>query len=459
LLVILSPIIRRIGTEGWHEIFSGTRVITDGRPATGQLLIPDPKPECDSESTFLLGPYRVGQILHRNAEATVYLGEDTQLNRNVWVHLCESEDCGPSEQRIVLARTARQRWLNGGVADGKRWDAYEAIEGLPLQTVVASRYRVGWPEYRKLMQDVAEELQVALKDGTMPETLSLPQVWLDRSGNAKIIDRSLVDVVEAPKSDVDPRAQTTFDFVVHDISISSSERSAAMLIKTVGKAISKSQTLPLSAQSFMNELRTQPESESIISWTIDQIKALHGKLDRIDWETRVGVLGITIGIEYMLYSIFSAFMYLLAFYVIPAPNSSRIFIGLAMSLMAPMALGIISHGGIIFHLMGISVTNKKGKQVGRLKLIARSFLSWLPACTMTGVWMITVLVGNSQMTKVEPEAGSIAADLAANPIIVLIAIGIGLLCLMANAAGILTSLVSPTRGLQDYLIGTRLTPK
>lgn len=468
ILIILAPLIRNRGNEGWHEILSGTRVITDGRTSSGHLLIPDPKPLCDTESTFMLGPYRVGQILHQSSDTTVYLGVDTQLNRNVWVHVCEDEGCAPSEQRILLARLARQRWLDGGFDDCKRWDAFEAIEGLPVQAVVSSRYQVGWPEYRAVLQDVAEELKIALFDGTMPENLSLPQVWLDRNGHAKIIDRSLVDVVDIPPLGEDPRTQSGTDMPAwspddaENLAWQSSamkEGAAVQLLKALGKSLFKGRPMPLSAQSFLMELQNQPNKESTLTWAIDNLRSLSGKLGKIDWETRVGILGITVGIEYLLYTMISAFMYLLAFFVIPAPNPSRYFVGLALSLIAPVILGVIFNGGITFHFMGISVSNNKGNRVGNLKLIARSFLSWLPAVAATGAWMILVIGGNVRMNAEKPEVGSLAADFVANPMIALYALLIIAFCLLSQATGILISLVSPTRGLQDYLIRTRLLPK
>lgn len=478
MLLILSPIIRRVSSRGWHEVISGTRVITDGRPAERQLLIPDPKPECDTESRFMLGPYRVGQILHRSTESTVYLGVDTQLNRNVWVYLTEDAQFRPSDERIVLARTARQRWLDGGISDGKRWDAFEAVEGLPLQAVTASRYPVDWPEYRQAMMDVAEELQVALKDGTLPDTLSLPQVWLDRNGHAKLIDRSLVDFVEFPVSDEDPRTQGSLDTSNESVSsnpyaspapamaevnrepISAVEQSAVRLMKAVGKSVSNRPSLPLSAQTFLSELRQQPDSGSTLTWTIDKLRGFSGKLGRIDWETRVGVLGITVGFEYLLFSILSGLLFLLAYFVIPVPNPSRFFLGLIMGLIIPIALGVIFHGGFIFHMMGISVTNRKGKQVGVVKLIARSFLSWLPVVAATGAFMVMTIGGESfYAPDVEPDPGSMAADMKDNPMIIVYALLIATVSALAIGAGILISLFSPTRGLQDYLLGTRLTPK
>jgi uncharacterized RDD family membrane protein YckC len=462
MLIILLPIIRRISPKGWHEVFSGTRVITDGRPLATQLLIPDPKPECDAESSFLLGPYRVGQILHRSAENMVYLGVDTQLNRNVWVYVTEDPELKPCDERIVLSRVAKQRWLDGGTSDGKRWDAFEAVEGLPLQAVVASCYPVDWPEYFKAMQDVAEELQVALHDGTLPQTLSLPQIWLDRNGHAKLIDRSLVDVVDFPVTDEDPRSQIMIDTVTGAVGqpVKNAEKSAVRLMKAVGKCVSRRSSLPLSAQTFLQDLQKQPESASTLTWTIDKLRGFKGKLGRIDWETRVGVLGITVGFEYLLYSIISGLLFLLAYFVIPVPNPSRFFLGLLMGLVTPVALGVIFHGGIIFHLMGISVTNQKGKQVGVLKLVARSFLSWLPVVAATGAFMIlTIGSENVHSPDIEPELGSLAADIKANPMIVIYSLLIAITSAFAICAGILISLFSPTRGLQDYLLGTRLTPK
>jgi hypothetical protein len=207
------------------------------------------------------------------------------------------------------------------------------------------------------------------------------------------------------------------------------------------------------------ELQHQPNNESTLTWAIDQLRSLSGKLGKIDWETRVGILGITVGIEYLLYTMISAFMYLLAFFVIPVPNPSRYFVGLALSLIAPVILGVIFRGGITFHFMGISISNNKGKRVGYFRLITRSFLSWLPAVAATGAWMICIIGGNVRMNAEEPEVGSLAADFVANPMIALYALLIIAACILSQAAGVLISLVSPTRGLQDYLIGTRLLPK
>jgi hypothetical protein len=73
--------------------------------------------------------------------------------------------------------------------------------------------------------------------------------------------------------------------------------------------------------------------------------------------------------------------------------------------------------------------------------------------------MILVIGGNVRMNAEKPEVGSLAADFVANPMIALYALLIIAFCLLSQATGILISLVSPTRGLQDYLIRTRLLPK
>lgn len=459
LMTILSPIIRQVGNEGWHEIISGTRVISDGQTDTGYLLIPDPKPQC-AKSTFMLGPYRVGQILQQSEGTTVYLGVDPQLDRNVWVHCCEGEDCPPTEQRILLARVARQRWLDGGFTDGKRWDAFEAIEGLPVQTVVGSRYDVGWPEYQKMLKDVAEELKTAMNDGTLPSTLSLPQVWLDRNGHAKIIDRSLVDVVNLP--DRDPRLSmldTVVDFTATKSDIAPQAQGPVQLIKALGKSVTKGEPLPLSAQDFLNELESKPDTDSTLSWAIERLKGFAGKLGKIDWETRVGILGITVGFEFMLYTIVSSFLYLLAFYLIPLPTPSRYFIGLALSLIIPVAMGVIFSGGAIFHFMEVTVTSRKGQRIGFLKQMSRSFLSWLPAMAGVGAWLVCIVAGNGQMNGIEPEPGSLTADFREHLYIPVSAFLIILVTFFIQLVGVLIVLISPTRGLQDYLNGTRLLPK
>lgn len=451
MLLILSPMFRKKGPEGFHGILSGTRVILDRRIRRGPVLEVVSEDVEQSTEQQRLGYFKLGKLLYHGGDVKVYQGLDTELNRNVWLHVNENVEVAPAEQRIMLTRTARQRWLDGGVTDGVRWDAFEAIEGLPIQAVSSSA-KVGWEEYRRMMIDVAEELKAAHADGTMPGYLSLPQVWMDRTGHAKLIDKNMVDVVSSGR-DADPLGLSSQQSV-------SGPGSAVRLVKNLADHLVRTRKdLPLSAQQFLAGLKQQPDKIETLDHTIESLRSMDGRLEKIGWDTRVGILGITVGMEYMLFATISSFAFLLSFFLLPLPEVSRFCFAIVLSLVAPMALGVFLRGGLVFHLMGVTVANRKGGQAGWFKLLCRSFIAWAPAMILVICTSMIGLAGAAGPGGELPVEASVVEHMeiakAWFPWLLIGTLASQFFAFM----GILVSLFKPTRGLQDILMGTRLVPK
>ena len=114
----------------------------------------------------------------------MYLSKDDTLNRNVWI-VVHSDETDFSIDRMNLARDSRQRWIDGGLlGDGRRWDAFESIEGVPIHIFVGLQNKADWSLYGQVMLDIVIEVQEAIKDNTLPKIISLSLVWLNQAGQA-----------------------------------------------------------------------------------------------------------------------------------------------------------------------------------------------------------------------------------------------------------------------------------
>src|SRR5262249_53355345 len=76
----------------------------------------------------------------------------------------------------------------GGEEEGWRWDAVVASPGCLLADLVSRKRRLGWLDTLSLLEQLAEELMVAGKDGTLPDRLSVEQVWVQPGGRVLLLD-------------------------------------------------------------------------------------------------------------------------------------------------------------------------------------------------------------------------------------------------------------------------------
>ena len=91
--------------------------------------------------------------------------------------------------RRALSRRTRLRWLAGQRLDHDAWDAFEAVDGVPLSD--ASQARRDWADVRWWLLDVAGEC-AARAHGDRARTM-LQRVWVLASGRAKWLDDPVAD--------------------------------------------------------------------------------------------------------------------------------------------------------------------------------------------------------------------------------------------------------------------------
>jgi hypothetical protein len=191
---LLLTMRRRNGYRGLHEFASGTRVIElpwprrlhsyERSPSRIEMLGPADLPES-------IGPYRVQGALRWQEDEKTLLADDPFLGRSVWVWLRPAGAAPLERARREVNRSTRLRWLGCGAQAEWQWDAFLAPAGSSLPSLVDRRDPMPWSEFRPVLEQLAEELDVSCREGTLPRSLSPDQVWLDKHGRLVLLGTPL----------------------------------------------------------------------------------------------------------------------------------------------------------------------------------------------------------------------------------------------------------------------------
>jgi hypothetical protein len=206
--LLVSTMRQRNGWRGLHEFASGTRVIQlpdvsrhrvrSSVSRRAGLSRPDGLPA-------KVGPFRVVEALRWDEASRLLIAEDGSLGRLVLLWLRHADAPTLGINRRECARPTRLRWLAGGEMDGWQWDAFPAPTSQPLNICVAEEGFLTWTEFRPVLEQLSEELVAAKTDGTLPEALTVDQVWLDSDGGVLLLDAPLrAEAISEHAVDSDP---------------------------------------------------------------------------------------------------------------------------------------------------------------------------------------------------------------------------------------------------------------
>jgi len=190
------------GYRGFHDRITGSRVVRisgaleSDRSAHRPVTAPIPT-EPNSIPVETIEPFRIlGQIgCNADTNERVLVGEDPSLERKVWVY--ETIDPIPPLMRAGI-RPTRQRFIasrkheKSGEPD-RHFFVTECIEGMPLQQFIETVENQQWTSFRPLLRDFAAELEDALDEDSLPANFGADNVWLDRSGQLKLVEIAVGD--------------------------------------------------------------------------------------------------------------------------------------------------------------------------------------------------------------------------------------------------------------------------
>jgi len=117
--------------------------------------------------------------------------EDTLLGRQILIRLWPEFNVA-DQPNLDVTRPARLRRLQAGEisihGSNCAWEAFVAPSGASLADIVANNRRLSWSETRPMLEQLSEELSVAHVEGSLPQALTLDQVWLQRDGRLQLVD-------------------------------------------------------------------------------------------------------------------------------------------------------------------------------------------------------------------------------------------------------------------------------
>lgn len=422
-LLVLS-IRKRNGFRGIHEFVSGTRVQRDIVQRNVQsTAIPfwGAKTDIDREK---IGDYRLVAQLGSNNNR-VYLAHDERLDRNVWISECDSK----STEEIVSAsigraRPTQQRWLDEYEGNDQRWSVWEAIRGGPFSRLLRQR-TTKWPDTCHFLSEVVSELAAATDDKSLPDPLDYDNLWIDDNNQVKLIQPAL----RAAATDVN----------------------ATELLCAVCRQVSKFDDVPLSFLNFVEELEKKPDSFETLTWAESNIRSFEKNAANWKWDDRLGAIAISAGLEQTVFqSISIALAFLLPFVFSGGFLSYFQTILVALGAIV-FAIGYFFKGGFVFRVLGVEIVQIRRNQVaGRLQAALRHIVAWSPFIVAHSLVATTISLSVSgayeRLSRSASELAVIAGGLSTLPFLVFY-------------IGALVSIISPSRGLQDWLCRTRLMRK
>lgn len=198
--LLFSTARKRNGLAALHDLASRTRVVRKPKLETRPALpLSDLKPVMESESMPRIGAFHVLETLGQGRDGRWLLAYDTRLLRKVWIHEVPAGTPELPGHQKTLRRVGRLRWITGRRSAEENWDAFEAPAGAAFPDLAAKRH--SWESVRFWLLDLAQELTAAMKDGTVPEILSLDRIWIAAEGRAKLLDFPAPGLKNSKRSD------------------------------------------------------------------------------------------------------------------------------------------------------------------------------------------------------------------------------------------------------------------
>ena len=173
------------GYAGFHELVSNTRVIAKPQLRKASVSGSEPEEFVQTKEVEKVGPYHVLKMIAGRDQDRLQLGYDAKLLRRVWIREQAAGAAAVDTTARNLSRATRLRWLGGRREVEQSWDCYEAPDGRPLE--LALRNGITFEQITRSLQDLIDELMLACEESSLPDVLSMSQLWVAEDGGLKLL--------------------------------------------------------------------------------------------------------------------------------------------------------------------------------------------------------------------------------------------------------------------------------
>jgi hypothetical protein len=475
-LLFLTTARAKNGYRGLHELLSGTRVVRL-RPVhdADQFDLPAIAAIAPSIAARTFGPYRELGLLGYSGTATVLLARDDKLRRSVWVYVDPSGNSAVPEWRRKLLRITRPRWLQSGHSNDAAWHVFEAVSGAPLPAVVADGKGLDWTLVRRPLLELADELATALADQSLPDPLTIDQVWVLPGGQARLLDAPVQPQSEAavspfgkiPAAGEEHLTQSGMPPGAPSASPTPPAAAAARLLQHCAVVATAGQRLPSHAQQFVEALTHRPAEAATSSWAVEELRALSDRRTTLDWDDRLGILSVSATVESALYSVATLLLAMLIWTVPALDSAGRAATLLIAAWLTPAVVGYAARGGPVFLFLGMVVNDPQRRRAGRWRCAWRNFIAWAPMMIMQVAGTVELVQPGFEESPAKWEESFAAGDWQtavvgkeSRFVIIYAFLGCATVCTAPlYALGVVLTVLCPRKGDQDLLARTHLVPR
>ena len=445
VMICMMTARRTNGYRGIHGLVSGTRVVRlsgeleirriNSIPITTPLQLAPHQPKS-------FGPYKTVGCFNEQRTPNIYLGNDPVLDRDVWIFKDIPSD-SLSDARRSSTRASRLRVLHDGNLNSQNWYVTEAVKGMPLVEII-HRSEFVWTTVRPLLLELALELNNAMARDTMPTRLGIDHVWIDDMGRIKLLDFAV-----GPSRSLDPDSNPP----ATEPSLQNPQNQ--LFLTLLGKFLEHHEA-PLHVRKMQANLLALANEETMLTTAISDLNQFADRASTWNWDDRLGVLAITSGFELGLMSALICFSGLACI----ALNFQFLAIFLTTATTGSLAaylLGYYFRGGPAFQIADVAVLRSQTFQAAsRTRSAIRNWLAWLPLILAGSVFFFWTL---EMMEQTFADSQGMQRDPSDSaPFAILLLASFAMLS-FTTALNLLVDLLSPARGITDFLTGTRLARK
>ncbi len=470
-LLCLLTMRKETGLRGLHDLLSGTRLLhlTLTRKKTIKKF--SELPFENLEKPFHFGRFKIVGGLPNNREGEgIFLGWDDALDRKVIV-FCSRNRTAMEIAGYQANRATRNRWLQGGQQHELRWDAFEYFGGVPFSFLTNRVKNLKWADVKYAVFDLVREISASIRDGSLPTNLSFDNFMINPQGRGRLIDLP-VNVTGVISGTRIPKLDDRSDLI-----------RGLSLMRDVLDWCYAHQLMPNSTNAAIIDFRGRPDSPETLDWVREVLDIENRKSCQLTWDERMGVLAFSAGIEWTVVAgLTSLLSWLVLSYVGYFPFWKTLWCWLA-SLFGVYLVGWLTRGGPAFRLMGIEIRLSNGMLAPDWMCGLRTVLSWMGICAVatcstyflefSNETMLenqgSVAVNSGGTTEVDmsqPKQSDTASpgetwgtNLENNLGQIVAMIFVVVLGFVISIIGAAFAVRSPERGVQDFLLGTRLVPK
>jgi hypothetical protein len=402
---------RRNGFASVYDLITATRVVqrVAQERRSQQTLAEDAAPQ--SSKSPMVGPFHVLESLGRQDSEEILLGYDTRLLRKVWIRKQPPGTAPiPAIQRD-LTRKGRLHWLAGRRSAEECWDAYEAVAGQPLVSLLHAPQP--WKSVRFWLLDLAEELDAVRLDGSSPDTFGLDRVWITADGRAKLLDFPAPGKYGAVAKNSNPSAQQFLSQVAY---AGLAGRTPSEANETVPQI-----PMPLFARAFLQKLPAVPDLPSVLA----QLRPLLDKPAEVSSGQRRGLMYMSIFFACLC----SGWVSIASRYMMMQGEITTAWWVLGAFAIPSLTASLLFRRGLGLRLLKIEIVTKTGLPAPRWQTFLRCLLAWLP--------FLLLLLSVALLDRFWPFW----------------------IFLASLVGGIIYRLVRPGRAIRDRIVGTWLVPE